>query len=111
MECPDEITQEADLIDAMCLTWRHDFALPRSTDSLGIEYGMTSQGRDGLRLQMRQIYEHHVKPAIQSAVEAERAANISTLLSFVLSQHSAHGTTENPYVDARKVAAAIRKGA
>lgn len=47
----------------MCLTWRHDFGLGEVTEFAG----MTEASKTGLRLQMRQIYEHHVLPAIMNA--------------------------------------------
>lgn len=68
MSKPDDIGQ--DLIDAMCLTWRHDFGLAEVTEFAG----MTEASKVGLRLQMRQIYEHHFVPAILAATAAEREA-------------------------------------
>lgn len=67
-----------DVINAMCLTWRHDFGLNYQDVFLG-QVGMTEQERDGLRLQMRQIYEHHFLPAILKAKNDayEEAALIS----------------------------------
>lgn len=53
------------LINSMCLTWRHDFGLDREADSeWGIACGMTEHERNGLRLQMRQLVEHHFLPLL-----------------------------------------------
>jgi membrane protease subunit (stomatin/prohibitin family) len=64
-----------DLINGMCMTWRHDFGLDRPSAnkdgiigwSDGLAMGMTSAERDGLRMQMRQLYQHHILPAVLQA--------------------------------------------
>lgn len=104
MELPEGITQEADLIDAMCLTWRHDFGLPFMGDSDGFRSGLSAQERDGLRLQMRQLYEHHIKPAIQSAVEAETNRCAAKAIVWVLAVGGAAAAAE-------ALANELRKGA
>lgn len=64
-----------ELINGMCMTWRHDFGLDRpeaNKDGIigwsdGLAMGMTIVERDGLRMQMRQLYQHHILPAILQA--------------------------------------------
>lgn len=61
-----------DVIRSMCLTWRHDFGLePVDTDTVPneefVRFGMTQVEREGLMLQMAQIYQHHFLPAILQA--------------------------------------------
>lgn len=45
------------LIDSMCMTWRHDFGLDKLHG--GVCAGMDDAERDGLRGRMRQLIEHH----------------------------------------------------
>jgi len=66
---PDAIGSREALIDAMCMTWRHDFGIVVDSpqwviaphiDSSGIRAsGMTKFERDGLRMLMRQLLDHH----------------------------------------------------
>lgn len=58
------------VVEAMCLTWRHDFGLVKLE---GFEFcsGMTDRERDHLRNQMGKLFDHHFAPAL-SAVTAER---------------------------------------
>ncbi|MCW1937566.1 hypothetical protein OMD46_16710 [Pseudomonas sp. MDMC_285] len=51
--------ERARVVDAMCMTWRHDFGLERKEDELG-SCGMTETERDALRRQMGQLYDHHL---------------------------------------------------
>lgn len=51
--------ERARVVDAMCMTWRHDFGLDRKEDELG-SCGMTDTERDALRRQMGQLYDHHL---------------------------------------------------
>ncbi len=83
---PDDISEEAwkaaqstDAdINAMCMTWRHDFGLnARDADaddrrawSDGMSVGMTQAERDGLRLSMRQVWHHCVAPVVARAIDA-----------------------------------------
>ncbi len=63
------------LINGMCLTWRHDFGLDRGADpDWGIVSGMTEQERDGLRLQMRQLVQHHFLPLLEAQADTARSA-------------------------------------
>lgn len=47
------------VVDAMCMTWRHDFGLDKREHALG-SCGMTDEERDALRRQMGQLYDHHI---------------------------------------------------
>ena len=83
---PDDISEEAwkaaqstDAdINAMCMTWRHDFGLnapdadadDRRAWSDGMSVGMTQAERDGLRLSMRQVWHHCVAPVVARAIDA-----------------------------------------
>lgn len=55
-----------EIIDAMCLTWRHDFGLDRQ-ELDGFPIGATEHERNALRMQMGQIYQHHFLPALSQA--------------------------------------------
>lgn len=65
-QCPlvseqNKDAERARVVDAMCMTWRHDFGLDRKEDELG-SCGMTDTERDALRRQMGQLYDHHCLP-------------------------------------------------
>lgn len=51
------------IINSMCLTWRHDFGLEKCHSAFGYS-GMTSDERVALRRRMSQLFEHHVAPLI-----------------------------------------------
>ena len=51
--------ERAHVVDAMCLTWRHDFGLDKRPDEFGSS-GMTDDERNALRRQMGQLYDHHI---------------------------------------------------
>jgi hypothetical protein len=72
----DEIPDGA--IESMCLTWRHDFGLPH-VEPTALNFvtgsGPTTAEREALRRDMRQLYLHHVLPAILA--ERERCAKIA----------------------------------
>lgn len=77
MAKPDDIAIPDDVIESMCLTWRHDFGLVLDEETLGqwgLSSGMTETAREGLRSQMRQLWQHHIAPAIMA--ERERCANL-----------------------------------
>jgi hypothetical protein len=74
------------IIDAMCITWRHDFGLDRINDELSVGCGMSDGERDFLRREMGQLFDHHFVPALASAIEIERQA----CLQVVRSHGSAH---------------------
>ena len=57
--------ERARVVDAMCVTWRHDFGLDRKDDELG-SCGMTDTERDALRRQMGQLYDHHISPMMHA---------------------------------------------
>ena len=63
-----------DLIDSMCLTWRHDFGLVRldGDDGAFLGSGMTEKERESLRRDMRQLWEHNIAPFLQAETEALR---------------------------------------
>lgn len=67
------------IINSMCLTWRHDFGLPLVASGM-MGSGMTEGEREYLRRQMRQIYRHHLLPAILA--ERDRCAKIADSHSF-----------------------------
>lgn len=54
--------ERARVVDAMCMTWRHDFGLDKREHKLG-SCGMTDEERDALRRQMCQLYDHHFAQA------------------------------------------------
>lgn len=63
-ECPIRAQQKMDqerarVVDAMCMTWRHDFGLDKREHEFG-SCGMTEDERCSLRLQMGQLYDHHI---------------------------------------------------
>ena len=58
-------SERARVVDAMCMTWRHDFGLDRKDDELG-SCGMTDTERDALCRQMGQLYDHHIAPQVQA---------------------------------------------
>ena len=78
----DEAIPE-DVINPMCLTWRHDFGMVLDEEPRvgywGVPSGMTEEQREALRRDMRQLYRHHVIPAIlaERAAERERCAKIA----------------------------------
>ena len=75
--------ERARVVDAMCMTWRHDFGLERKEDELG-SCGMTDGERDALRRQMGQLYDHHLAaPSLPAAGSAELIAEAERCL-FVL---------------------------
>jgi len=53
------------IIESMCMTWRHDFGLNKS-GNCRFSSGMTEPERDVLRQQMESIYEHHIRPLQQA---------------------------------------------
>lgn len=65
---PQWSEQKARTVDAMCMTWRHDFGLDKRHGPFGYS-GMTEDERDALRAQMGQLYEHYIAPVI---AESER---------------------------------------
>ncbi len=75
MSCDDpSMPDRAAIIEAMCLTWRHDFGSERINNDLVAGIGMSNDERDFLRQEMGQLFDHHVAPAVEQAVAAERAA-------------------------------------
>ena len=81
-----EALDRAAVIEAMCLTWRHDFGLDRINDALLVGCGMSEGERDFLRREMGQLFDYHFAPALATAIELER----QTCLEIVKSHGSAH---------------------
>src|SRR5689334_20523404 len=71
----------AAVIESMCLMWRHDFGVDRVTGEPIIGAGLTDDERDFLRREMGQLFDHHIVPAVQQAVEAEREACLAIVES------------------------------
>ena len=57
--------ERARVVDAMCMTWRHDFGLDKRADEIG-SCGMTDGERYALRRQMGQLYDHHISPLMHA---------------------------------------------
>jgi hypothetical protein len=74
------------IVEAMCLTWRHDFGLERINDDFTVGCGMSDGERDFLRREMGQLFDHHFAPALASAIELEQ----QTCLEIVKSHGSSH---------------------
>ena len=86
------------IIEAMCLTWRHDFGLERINDALSVGCGMSDGERDFLRREMGQLFDHHFAPAVAAAIELER----QTCLEIVKSHGSTHPKIMNVVADLEK---------
>lgn len=82
---PEALNRTA-IIEAMCITWRHDFGLDRINDALSVGCGMSDGERDFLRREMGQLFDHHFAPALASAIETER----QECLEIVKSHGSSH---------------------
>jgi len=112
-EIPDE------LIDAMCLTWRHDFGLQSVDGTWGTTTGLTDGEREFLRGQMRQLYQHHILPALLSErVAATKAARTAfNALTYPVSTeidprgYSLRVNHDSNEFAAEVLATAIRSGA
>lgn len=76
----------ASIVEAMCLTWRHDFGLERINDDFTVGCGMSDGERDFLRREIGQLFDHHFAPVVASAIELER----QTCLEIVKSHGSSH---------------------
>jgi hypothetical protein len=70
-----------EIIEAMCVTWRHDFGIDRINDALVVGCGMSEGEREFLRREMGQLFDHHIAPAVEQAVAAERAACLAVVES------------------------------
>lgn len=75
-----EPVADFDLINAMCMTWRHDFGLDDNPKHLALFSGMTDIARQGLRDQMCQLLSHHgaaiatLYASPPTAIEAQKVA-------------------------------------
>lgn len=67
------------IINSMCLTWRHDFGLDKRHDAFGYS-GMTPDERDALRRRMAQLFDHHIAPLI---AENERLQAAQVMPGFL----------------------------
>jgi hypothetical protein len=85
-------------IEAMCLTWRHDFGLDRINDDFTVGCGMSDGERDFLRREMGQLFDHHFAPAVAAAIELER----QTCLAIVKSHGAAHPKIQHVVADLQK---------
>lgn len=118
----EETIPEA-LINSMCLTWRHDFGVdaPKGGGlafATAISSGMTEQAREYLRMQMRQIYQHHVLPAVMA--ERERCAKVAeaefeAMKALDMDLYKLHATTSAEICGAKArtaqvIATSIRSG-
>jgi hypothetical protein len=61
-ELPAAAPQE--LIDGMCMTYRHDFGLVREEGERSLS-GMTEREREALRGTMRQLWDHDIRPYVE----------------------------------------------
>lgn len=76
-----EALDRAAIIEAMCVTWRHDFSLDRINGALSVGCGMSEGERDFLRREMGQLFDHHFAPALAAAIEVERQACLDVVKS------------------------------
>ena len=70
-----------EIIEAMCMTWRHDFGLDRINDALVVGCGMSEGEREFLRREMGQLFDHHIAPGVELAIAAERAECLAVVES------------------------------
>lgn len=62
------VLSRSEVVEAMCLTWRHDFGVDRTSDfDLS---GFTDADRAALRSAMGQLFDQHIAPAIAAEREA-----------------------------------------
>lgn len=73
------------MIESMCLTWRHDFGTEKGALS-----GMTDGERDALRRQMAQIFDNDIAPHMEFRKEPRRTElvhdGVIKIHSFELSE-------------------------
>jgi hypothetical protein len=65
------------IIDAMCVTWRHDFGLVLPDNAQWYGSGMTERERERLRSQMRQLWEHNIAPLLPPLPEPPADAEVA----------------------------------
>lgn len=73
------------IVEAMCMTWRHDFGLSKRHGPFGYS-GMTPDEQDSLRSRMGQLFDHHIAHFVRD--EEERSRSLFTLESGILSLQS-----------------------
>ena len=54
-----------EIINDMCMTYRHDYGLDKLPDDPSWCAGMTPDERKGLYNTMRQIYENNIEPLLK----------------------------------------------
>ena len=54
-----------EIINDMCMTYRHDYGLDKLPGDPPWTAGMTPEERKGLYATMSQIYEHNIKPLLE----------------------------------------------
>lgn len=73
------------IVEAMCMTWRHDFGLSKRHGQFGSS-GMTPDEQNSLRSRMGQLFDHHIAHFVRD--EEERSRSLFTLESGILSLQS-----------------------
>ncbi|HEO1562735.1 hypothetical protein [Pseudomonas aeruginosa] len=73
------------IVEAMCMTWRHDFGLSKRHGPFGYS-GMTPDEQDSLRSRMGQLFDHHIAHFVRD--EEDRSRSLFTLESGILSLQS-----------------------
>jgi len=93
----------ARLIDAMCMTWRHDFGLDKEGRH-ELSSGMTEDERNALRRSMGQIFEHNISPLLAipegyALVPVEPTPEmLDVAVSFALNVTLSHENTWSAYM-------------
>lgn len=83
-QCKLEDAKEK-IVEAMCMTWRHDFGLSKRHGQFGYS-GMTPDEQNSLRSRMGQLFDHHIAHFVRN--EEERSRSLFTLESGILSLQS-----------------------
>lgn len=64
----DKEQRKNQIINDMCLTWRHDYGL-RLPEGDPFSSGMTDKERQALYRDMAQLFEHHIEPILKERDE------------------------------------------
>lgn len=79
------------IIESMCLTWRHDFGM----DKNGFGSGMTDMERESLRARMAQLFDNDVAPHMEFRKEPRKAElvhdGVIQIHSFELTEREKKG--------------------
>ncbi len=54
-----------EIINDMCLTWRHDYGFLKEDRSAWNMGGITDEERKGLFRNMSQLFDHHIEPILK----------------------------------------------